>query len=586
MLSYRQQILLGYLAVLLVFMIVLFPLATRFATHLTTNAMGSRADALMATVTLAQDEAALIRRLKDQRPLLFFRASLINEELITLYDTHAIRSKRTAGRLAAINHPEVVEAFKTGVGQAIGFSDMLGQEFLYLAKRFEFRGQVYVLRMAVPYAYVASLTNDIEYTFVISGTLLMLAFSLLSWFIVSWLSRPVQEIIDAIRPYQLGLESDLPRIVLKGVRADDDFHRLATTVNELAERSRQHIARLQVERDEKASLLESLIEGVFAINPHLEIQDCNDAGLKMLGKKREEVMRQPVSSLGIPEVTQLAQRCIALQQVSTMTINVEGAGITFLDVVVAPTQTDQGAVIVLADTTIQHRILEMRKDFIANASHELKTPITIITGFAETLRDNPDLPISISNDIKDKIVRNCNRMNNLVKDLLALADIERLKTSSLRDVRVIELAEECRKQLATAYPTAEVDIKVEGPRKNMRVEGDASLLEMAIGNLLSNAAKYSQSPAQIRVSISEQGNFVIIQVADKGFGIPKADLPRIFERFYTVDRARSRKMGGTGLGLSIVETIVTKHFGTISVASELGVGTTFTMRLPKKQPIA
>lgn len=581
MLSYRQQILLGYLGVFLIFMILLFPLSSQFATRLTVRAMASRADGLISKLSLAQDQSTLVRRLRDQRPLLFFRASLIDSQLLTLYDTHTVRTKRAAGPLRPVEHPEVLQALREGVGEAVGFSDMLGQEFLYLAKRFDLKGDTYVLRMAVPYTYVAALTRDVEFSFLVAGSLFLLIFTTLSWFIVSWLSQPVQQIIDDIRPYQEGLQSDLPVIELKAVRAHDDFFRLATTLNQLAERSRQHIATLQAERNDKEALLESLVEGVLSIDPQLVVRDCNEAALEMLGKSRSEVLAHPLKDLGLPKIVPLVLDCLDSGELQTCTLEFVSAEISHLDVVAAPSATLQGAVIVLVDTSIQHNILEMRKEFIANASHELKTPITIITGFAETMRDNPELPREMCVDITDKIIRNCNRMNRLVKDLLALADIERLPESSVQDVDLFDLCEMCERQLKTAYPDAQLTLKHHG--RDFQLEGDPSLLEMAVGNLLSNAAKYSEPPAQILVDLRDEGDELILSVADKGYGIPKEDQPRIWERFYTVDKARSRKMGGTGLGLSIVKTIIEKHYGSIHLESEPGVGTTFTVRLPKER---
>jgi signal transduction histidine kinase len=221
----------------------------------------------------------------------------------------------------------------------------------------------------------------------------------------------------------------------------------------------------------------------------------------------------------------------------------------------------------------------MRKDFIANASHELKTPITIIRGFAETLHDNPALPVETTQGITETIVNNCERMAALIKDLLQLADIENLPHSSLQDVYLVDSVQSCYDTLLSVYPDANMILEEEGVG-NHKIIGAPDLIEMAIINLFTNAAKYCNGPSTMVVKIKEEQGKITLSFADNGIGIPAQDLDSIFYRFYTVDKAHSRKLGGTGLGLSIVKTIIEKHHGTISVESTVGVGTTFTIVFP------
>jgi signal transduction histidine kinase len=229
-------------------------------------------------------------------------------------------------------------------------------------------------------------------------------------------------------------------------------------------------------------------------------------------------------------------------------------------------------------TDERNKVLEMGKDFAANASHELRTPITIIRGFAETLQDLPELPRDMVVDIIEKIVRNCQRMDTLVKNLLTLADLENLPDSRFKECDLVVLAETCRQVVLVVYETAQTTI--EKNSESITIAADPDILELAIINLLDNAAKYSNPPAKITIKLEQEGDEACISISDQGIGIPPADLEHIFERFYTVDKARSRRLGGAGLGLSIVRTIVEKHHGTISVTSMVGIGTTFFIRLP------
>jgi len=222
----------------------------------------------------------------------------------------------------------------------------------------------------------------------------------------------------------------------------------------------------------------------------------------------------------------------------------------------------------------------MGRDFIANASHELKTPITIIRGFAETLHDHPELSREVNKEITQKIVSNCQRMDILVKTLLTLAAIdEGIPSSRLQECDIQDLIEQTRQTVLAVHPNANITIETKG-KAPFRLRVDSDLFMQAILNLLDNAVKYSKPPAQVVVTIEKRRDELLFQISDKGKGIPEEDLDRIFERFYSVDKSYSRTLGGSGLGLSIVERIVEKHMGEIDVESTLGEGSTFTIALP------
>ena len=221
----------------------------------------------------------------------------------------------------------------------------------------------------------------------------------------------------------------------------------------------------------------------------------------------------------------------------------------------------------------------MGKDFVANASHELRTPITIIKGYAETLHDHPDLGREKYVEITEKIGRNCIRMENLVKSLLTLTDIENISEDRFIETDLTILVENCRHTVRSVYSDANVTI--DAPQKRILISADSGLLELALVNLLDNAAKYSEPPAQITIKIAPnlEGE-VVVTISDQGRGIPEEDLEHIFQRFYRVDKTHSRRLGGAGLGLSIVRTIIAKHGGKIEAESKVGEGTTFTITLP------
>lgn len=226
----------------------------------------------------------------------------------------------------------------------------------------------------------------------------------------------------------------------------------------------------------------------------------------------------------------------------------------------------------------KRRSASQRKGFAANAAHELRAPVTIIQGFAETLHEYPDLPFSQRQEVTSKIVASCRRLDSLIKGLLVLADIENLSQMQFEWTDVGQLVEQCRQHLLFAHSQAQVMIESENELPLIRAE--PNLLSMAIMNLMENAIRYSPPSAPITLSIFRDPANISIQVVDRGIGIPQSELSRIFDRFHSVARARSRQCGGLGLGLFLVQAIVNQHKGCVSVESKLGEGSSFCIRLP------
>lgn len=582
MFSFRQKIFVSYLTVFLVFILLMFPFVTQWVQKIVLHSMETRASEIIANIKDAPNNDALVRRLKDQKSIMFFRTSIITNEHKILYDSH---TKRLLGPKFSqdyiVDHPEVLQAFQEGTGYHEDYSQILNQKFAYFAKTFDFNGKTYVLRTAFPYPYVKEIIHDFEIGFLGLATLILLLFSFMTWFVIHYLTQPIQRIINAVKPYREGTQHTLPAIELGRANGNDDFNKLAFTLNSLSLKIQNHIDTLTKERNEKETILESLVEGVIAVDVNMHVTYANHMAMKLINRHVDSFIGKPFSLLQLERCNNLLQQCQQEKKPLTDTLEIYHEGKKFyLDIVAAPKQDNAGAILVLQDKTAHYKIFEMRRDFIANASHELKTPITIIRGFAEALHDNPELPIDIQREVTSKIVRNCNRMAALIKDLLTLADIENIPSSRLSLFDLDELTDRCRSMLAEVFPDAQMTI--DKRKEKIEIFADMDLFELAIMNLIENAAKYSNHPAQIQVTLDETEDEVIIQVADKGIGIPLVDQEHIFDRFYTVDKAHSQKMGGSGLGLSIVKTIVEKHFGTIALQSELGKGSTFTICLPKQ----
>jgi len=583
MLSFRQKIFISYLIGFLLFTSLTFPLVTHMVRTIAAKAMEDRADELIAKIQTAPNNDALIRRLKEQKSLIFFRVSVITSDRKVLYDSH---TKRLLGprfsQEYVVDHPEVQEAFQNGIGYYEDYSELLEQKFSYLAKAFDFHGKTYVIRTAFPYKYFNDLANDCEIAFLGLTTAILLLFSIMTWFIINHFTKPIQQIISAVAPYQEGEQTTIPEIHLKSTNSSDEFGKLAMTLNSLSAKIQKHIDNLTSERNEKEAILESLVEGVIAIDNEMQVTYANTMAIKLLNTHSETLIGHPFNDIQQPQGYALLIECQKEKKALTDTLTItqaEGRK-TYLDIVAAPKGPSGGAILVLQDKSTHYKLLEMRKDFIANASHELKTPITIIRGFAETLHDNPDLPIETRIEVTRKIVRNCQRMTSLIKDLLTLSDVENIPLSRLIECDLYEIIKTCSNTLHDIYPEAKIIIH-KAPNEQMELIADPSLMELAMMNIMENAAKYSNAPAHIDITMQKIDNSKIkIIITDQGIGIPTQDLEHIFERFYTVDKAHSQKMGGSGLGLSIVQTIIHKHFGQISVQSQTGKGTSFTIILP------
>lgn len=581
MFSFSQRIFISYVVVFLLFITLMYPFTDQIVHRITNKAMEDRADDLIEKIQTAPNNDSIIKLLKDLKATVFFRMSVITDERKVLYDS---RIKRLIGprfsQEYVVNHPEVMDAFKYGIGYNEDYSDLLAQKFAYMAKGFDFHGKTYILRIAFPYNYVTELTKDLKFSFIVVAVIVLLLFSLLTWFITNYMTKPIQQIINAIKPYQDGHEKDLPEILLKATSSSDEFQKLAETLNSLSVKIRNHIAVITQERNVIETVLESLLEGVIAVNDETKVVYANSMALNFLGIERSDLIGKEFDASIQAKCHELLIACQLNKKIlkETLQLKKDGKRI-YLDIVASPKKGKQGAILVLQDQTSHHKLLEMRKDFIANASHELKTPLTIVRGFAEALHDNPDLPASMKEDMTLKIVKNCKRMNHIILDLLTLSDVENIPESRMQSTELLDILTKCKKTVKEVYPTATIEIE-NASNENMEMVGDPYLLELSFNNLIENAAKYSKEAPRIRINLQKNNSFIKITITDNGIGIPKEDLEHIFERFYTVNKAHSRKLGGSGLGLSIVETIIHKHFGKISVTSDLDKGTTFTIELP------
>lgn len=585
-LTFRQKIILSHILLFVIFVVFAFPFIEKIVSRIVFNNLQVNSNKLIEDLQKSSNERQMIGQLEKSYHYYFFRVTLYNGKGEILYD-----SAQEDIPDDALIPPEIMLAFEQKSVYSVNDSSLFHTRIAYVSIAFEAHDKRYILRTAIPFSQVEEFTQEFKMWFFGFCALALLFFASITWLIFHRINFPIQQIIKAIKPYQSGQEETIPRIELaRSIDPEDDFYKLAQTLNSLSDRLRLQIKNITDERNEKEAILESLGEGVIAVDAEMNMRYINFIGTKMLGFARRELLGRPFPVSDDKKIGQLLEKCKNMlaacqHKVSILTdsICLGDEKKTYLDLIAAPKAQRNGAILVLQDKSSQYKVLEMGKDFVANASHELRTPITIIKGFAETLQDLPELPRDVVIDITEKIVRNCQRMDTLVKNLLTLADLENLPLSRFQECDLIALIDACRLVIQSVYEDAQITIIKS--HDTLSVSADPDILELAILNLLDNAAKYSNPPAQITVRIKQEGEEAVITISDVGIGIASGDLEHIFERFYTADKARSRRLGGAGLGLSIVRTIIEKHYGSITVSSQVGEGTTFTIRLPIKSQI-
>ena len=352
---------------------------------------------------------------------------------------------------------------------------------------------------------------------------------------------------------------------------------MEAALNQTAERLGQSFAEIESSRHELATMLDSMQEAVVAITGEGSVRWSN-AVMKRIAGTEIRVGRPLVHSVRDPELLDCVKGAQESREVRYGRSSSLAPGRTF-EISAAPLPTG-GVIAVLHDVTRIESAERSRRDFIANVSHELRTPLTSIQGYVETLVEDPHPNPATTHEFLQVILKNATRMNRLTEDLLALATIESPDYKlAMQPTRASEMVNDAIDSLGGIVVDSGVELESSGaPDASVMVDPDA--MNQVFGNLIENAVKYGKSGGRIQVGAHALDGAIEFYVRDFGPGIASEHLQRIFERFYRVDKARSREAGGTGLGLAIVKHIVQAHGGHIRAESELGSGTTFLFTLP------
>jgi two-component system phosphate regulon sensor histidine kinase PhoR len=480
------------------------------------------------------------------------------------------------------DRPEVRAALGGEVGQDVRPSVPAGEELLYVALPLaDGPRTVGVLRLAQPVSVVAGAYASVRQA-LLAGGLLALGVALgMGLFIARRLTWPVVEMQSTARRMAEGDFS-----VRAPVRSPDEIGGLGRALNTMAARLREKIQDLEREQTTTRAILDGMVEGVLAVDAqnHLLLLNRSARAIFRLGPRLREG-RPFLEVVRNPDLFDLLQACreaggeIVSREVS-LTTPVERA----LQVNAVPLRLGgqgMGVLMVLADVTELRMLERVRSEFVANVSHEVRTPLTAVRGYLETLLGGALDEPAHARRFLEIAVRHTERLGRLVDDLLDLSNIELGKVAL--KLEPLSLAEALGTVLAIVGPRAEarrITLTTDLPPDLPAVRADLDRLVQVLLNLLDNAVKFTPEEGQVRVTAAAEGGMVDIAVTDTGVGIPSTDLPRITERFYRVDKARSRELGGTGLGLAIVKHLVQAHGGRLVVESEVGRGTTVRFTLP------
>ncbi len=500
--------------------------------------------------------------------------------------------------------PEIATAFAGNTGYSLRFSTTIGERMLYVAVGLEGNGggagtgedrgtmAQTVLRLSVPAVAIEAALDDIRVKIAL-GTVsaLVLAF-MVTYFVARSISRPLEEMTRSAERYADGDFSQRLLINHKQT-ASREVARLAAAMDKMAGQLDEKINTIINQHNQLEAVFASMVEAVIAIDRDERVISMNAAAGRMFS----------VAQRGAPG--RLVQEVIRNVHLHEQFARILGTGEPFEDEIVLEDGSGQvflhtnvvtlsggdgrtiGALMVLNDVTRLRKLERLRSDFVANVSHELKTPITSIRGYVETLLDGALDDREHAVRFLEIVLRQAEQLNTIIDDLLTLSRIERdtkedgIVFADHRLLPVLEQAlETCRRQAEAKQVKLELSCPAE-----LSVRINRTLIEQAVVNLLVNGITYSDPGRSVTVRAKETAGrevpLVAISVTDEGIGIANEHLPRLFERFYRSDKARNRKAGGTGLGLAIVKHIVQAHGGTVTVTSTVGKGSEFTMTIPK-----
>jgi two-component system phosphate regulon sensor histidine kinase PhoR len=480
--------------------------------------------------------------------------------------------------------PEVISALDGRTGKSLRFSKTLMQRMLYVAVPIiDHQGIAGVLRTSLPAKTVEKEIRSIQLKIALGGCIIAFLAAGISWVISRRISKPIEQMKISAGQFADGnLSHRLPS------PGTEEMAGLADAMNQMAAQLDNRIETISSQRNQLETVLASMLEGVIAIDKEERIVSINRAAAQLFENEPADCQAKNIQEvIRSPALQQFIRRAMTSKKPSAEDITLfQNNEERVIDVKGSPlldaSQHQVGTLVVFHDVTQFRRLENMRKDFVANVSHEIKTPLTAIKGFVETLQQGNAAKAEESQRFLGIIQKHVDRLNSIVEDLMSLSRIEQEdenKEIHFQQVKIRDIFQAAIQLCRTKAEEKEIRVKLDC-QKDAAAILDPTLIEQAVVNLLDNAINYSGPKSTVLLKSYRQNSEMIISVQDHGIGIAKKHLPRLFERFYRVDKARSRGMGGTGLGLAIVKHIAHSHGGHVSVESRLGEGSRFSIHLP------
>ncbi|MEK8126772.1 ATP-binding protein [Paenibacillus filicis] len=524
-------------------------------------------------------QAELLKKSADAR-VTFLRA---DGKVLGDSDRPASELESHAGR------EEIVQAGREGIGYATRYSESVGRNLMYVALPVQQGGDnVGYIRLSMSLTEIENSIRNVWLVLLGGLAAVFVLAGLISYRIAFNVTRPIELITSVAQQI-----TDMNYKYRVTVNKKDEIGQLGTAINRMADSLQLQMERILEDESRLKSVLENMISGVVMIDREGQIVLLNRSAEDILGFSSQELLGKRFDQAKQQyEFTQLIQECIESREHIRDEVVFYFPSERILEINLNPiSQSGQdwsGLLIVLHDITAIRRLERMRSEFVANVSHELKTPIAAVKGFAETLLAGALNDKDTARSFLQIIFDESERLNRLIGDLLELSKIESKRIPlQFSPIHLQPFVTNCLNVLNAQATSKDIKLSMDVP-SDLFIEADEDRLRQILINLLSNGISYTPEGGQVSISVRHvpsadglaEADQVRFTISDTGIGIPKKDIPRIFERFYRVDKARSRVSGGTGLGLSIVKHLTDLHKGTIRVQSEVGVGSTFRIDMP------
>ena len=481
--------------------------------------------------------------------------------------------------------PEIKQAFNNGIGESTRYSSTHHKEMFYVAVPYQDKNDKTqtVIRAALPLSIIQQALIPLEKKVIYMGILLTILALLLSLAVSKTTTKSLAGIINISEELAKGnLNVDIPVSESKG-----EIPKITKALNHMAQKLSEVFKQLSHEKNQLEAVLSAMSEGVMVVSEKGKIIIINNALKGMFNLPDDPAQKPYWEVLRNRDVVKLIDGVLENWKADNKEIfYLYPEERYYLANVIPINSPEKEIIVVMLDITDFKRLENIKADFIANVSHELRTPLTAIKGYTETLEEEAFENPQDQKHFLRIIKRHTDRLINIVSDLLVLSEVEgrdslSKDTSDFEEIKIDEIIISSLEALKTKAAEKSLEMSFETTESENKITANRFLLEQMFINLIDNAVKYTPDRGKIGIKTTSYDKELEIEIYDTGIGIPKDSVPRIFERFYRVDKTRSRKMGGTGLGLSIVKHIVLIHGGNIEVQSEEGKGSRFIITLPK-----